>query len=98
MINSETYALLCRAYEKEVRGELSKSKGVGVFKARPALKALRDYLDLSGYRMPKPLYPFDVNDQNTWRYKDGVSRYCEKTKRWKYKERHNPDFKYLHLI
>ena len=58
MINWQTYELLKKDYVKN--------------RSKESLKNIRYYLDMHGYRMPKPEYLYRQEDRFSWKYlKDG---------------------------
>lgn len=61
---------------------------------KDSLDELRTYLDSVGYKMPDPIYPYQENDQKTWRYLHGHVSFSEKTKAFRYLARPNPEYKY----
>jgi hypothetical protein len=52
-----------------IRKQLIEPKNVAE-KYKRALKALRNHLNVQGWRMPKPKWKFDQRDTSTWIYSD----------------------------
>lgn len=57
------YKRLCRQYERAIK------KGEIDFDAR---EELCDFLNKSKCRMPKPKYPYSIDDEKTHKYLDGI--------------------------
>jgi hypothetical protein len=75
-MNNHVHRMLCRKYEQSCRLMVDETKGITndvslvksdiVMEYKENLRLLREFLDNSGIRMPKPKWHFNAKDPATW--------------------------------